>query len=437
MFRVGKAPLAGSAVALAKKSIAWGSCDWFVVKAFSRWLSKGVVNSWFDYREFIQQRRVLLNQEHARMTRNKTNEVVCPPERHIPIPPHELSHVFLSRLGESDRQKYREFLKLVEVTSQFEFFDIRRRIKRNFRLFSLGAAGEDYPSLQHRGLPSKPEMIDREQRFVTDFISLLKAAHYRLLTQAEWDMAVAEEFQLTMPVSVNWKCKDDTMLARYWEAHPDEREGLAESSDRVLVFHRGVGVAKMTGLFLSEKVDLLVEYGFTNPLTRFWKWILSAQHPASTAETREYLDQNEDWTTHKNRKVVQRRTLDRVMPDLLSVFKNFHKNIEIQEPTFQDMIILYRKADHQPKDPKGSRQSAALAKRNIFIKSFSDVPMADVELIFPEKTVFIKSVTKIQLTVTVLVAVFGAVASLIGVSKAPEHRNADVIARSELLPFQH
>lgn len=265
-----------------------------------------------------------------------------------------------------------------------------------------------------RDLPSKPEMIDREQRFLNDFVALLKAAHYRLLTQAEWDMAVAEEFQLTMPVSVNWKYKDDAMLARYWEAHRDERVGLAEMSDRVLVFHRGVGVAKMTGLFLSEKVDLIVEYGFTNPLARFWNWILRAQQIASNTETREYLDENEDWATHKNRKIVQRRTLDRVLPNLLSVLKNFHKSVEIQEPTFRDMIILYRKADHQPKDAKSSRQSAGLAMRNIFIKSFSDVPMADVELIFPEKTIFIKSVTKIQLTVMVFVAVFGAVASLIG-----------------------
>ena len=418
MFRVGRAhslPLAGGAVALAKDCIAAGSCNRATLQVFSRWLSGGSESSWFDYQDFVRQRWVRLNQERARMGKIKTSEVVCPPERYIPTPPHELSPVFLSRLGESDRQKYREFLKLVEATSQFEFLDIRRRIKRNFRLFSLGAAGEDYASLQDLDLPSKPEMIEREQRFVGDFILLLKAGHYRLLSQAEWNMAIAEEFQLTMPVSVDWNCKDDAMLSRYWEDHPEEREGVAEMSDRVLVFHRGVGVAKMRGLFLNEKVDLLVEYGFTNPVARLWNWIKGAKRLSGNTASKEQIGQNEEWVAHKNRKVVQRRTLDRVLPDFLSVLKNIHRHVEIQEPTFKEVIVLYRKAEHQPKDPQASRHSVALAKRNIFIKSFCDVPMADVELIFPEKTVFIKSVTRIQLTVTVLMAVFGALASLIGV----------------------
>ena len=352
------------------------------------------------------------------MTRDNTCDVVCPPERHIPVPPHELSQVFLSRLGEDDQQKYRELLKLMEAATQFEFLDIRRRIKRNFRLFSLGAAGEEYNSRLRRGLPKKLELLQREQRFVSDFLLLLKAAHYQLLTQAEWDMAVEEEFQLTMPVAVNWKHMDDALLTGYWSNHQDERRNLAEMLDRVLVFHRGVGVAKTAGLFLSEKVDLLVEYGITKPLSRLWNWIRRKSVDVATAEADKEPGEEEDWKKHKRRRVVPRRTLNRVLPDFLSVVKNVHRKVEIQEPTFKEMIILYRKADHRPKDPKGSRSSVALAKRNIFIKSFTDVPMADVELIFPDKKVFIKAVSKIQLAVTVVVALVGAMASLIGVSES-------------------
>ena len=45
-----------------------------------------------------------------------------------------------------------------------------------------------------------------------------------------------------------------------------------------------------------------------------------------------------------------------------------------------------------------------LAQRNIVVKSFTDVPMADVEMIFPEKKVFIKPFVLIQLVVTVVLA---------------------------------
>ena len=45
-----------------------------------------------------------------------------------------------------------------------------------------------------------------------------------------------------------------------------------------------------------------------------------------------------------------------------------------------------------------------MAQRNIVVKSFTDVPMADVEMIFPEKKVFIKPFVLIQLVVTVVLA---------------------------------
>lgn len=57
-----------------------------------------------------------------------------------------------------------------------------------------------------------------------------------------------------------------------------------------------------------------------------------------------------------------------------------------------------------------------MAQRNIVIKSFSDIPMADVEMIFPEKKVFIKPFVLIQLIVTVVLAVITVVSTLIQVT---------------------
>ena len=47
--------------------------------------------------------------------------------------------------------------------------------------------------------------------------------------------------QFTMPVEVNWSFMDTSLMKRFWDARPpEEQEGIAEMSDRVLVFHRGV-----------------------------------------------------------------------------------------------------------------------------------------------------------------------------------------------------
>ena len=53
-----------------------------------------------------------------------------------------------------------------------------------------------------------------------------------------------------------------------------------------------------------------------------------------------------------------------------------------------------------------------MAQRNIVVKSFCDIPMADLEMIFPEKKVYIKPFILIQLVVTIALAFFTIVSTL-------------------------
>ena len=43
-----------------------------------------------------------------------------------------------------------------------------------------------------------------------------------------------------MPVEVTWNKISDKLLKTFWAKHPMERQGLADISDRILVFHRGI-----------------------------------------------------------------------------------------------------------------------------------------------------------------------------------------------------
>lgn len=46
--------------------------------------------------------------------------------------------------------------------------------------------------------------------------------------------------QFNMPVEVTWNKISDKLLRDFWARHPAERQGLADISDRILVFHRGI-----------------------------------------------------------------------------------------------------------------------------------------------------------------------------------------------------
>lgn len=60
----------------------------------------------------------------------------------------------------------------------------------------------------------------------------------------------------------------------------------------------------------------------------------------------------------------------------------------------------------------------AMLQRNLVVKSFCDIPMADMEMIFPEKSVYIKPFILIQLVVTVVLAVFTILSTLVQVGSS-------------------
>lgn len=74
---------------------------------------------------------------------------------------------------------------------------------------------------------------------------------------------------------------DDSLLGTFWERQAQQQKQqkqqgqvmlgrplLPAFSDRLLVFHRGVGVATAPGLYLNQKLDLLLDYLLVQPFER-------------------------------------------------------------------------------------------------------------------------------------------------------------------------
>ena len=86
-----------------------------------------------------------------------------------------------------------------------------------------------------------------------------------MLSQREWQFAKSENFMFTVPVQVAWESLDSSMISRLFVRHPHLGLQAAQLARRVLVFHRGAGVAQMTSYFLEEKIDMLIDRLFTEP----------------------------------------------------------------------------------------------------------------------------------------------------------------------------
>jgi Protein of unknown function (DUF3754) len=167
---------------------------------------------------------------------------------------------------------------------------------------------------------------------------------------------------------------------------------------------------------------------------------------------------------HRNANCIQRVSLRLLMPSWRDVLRRLFKQCEIVEPTYKDIISVYRRAsaaaDAAPASAaslrmlrrrsravllhssRQSRRASASAhacrkvvekpsdkvlkadpsaaerfrrdQRGIVVKRFEELPVADLEIIFPDKTVGLKLIDKLTLYGTAVGAIVGACAAFFG-----------------------
>ena len=61
--------------------------------------------------------------------------------------------------------------------------------------------------------------------------------------------------------------------------------------------------------------------------------------------------------------MVQRRSLRSIMPDAGAVFQNFFKALDIQEPAFKNVVVLYRR--RVPDKPQRKSEYEPIREHNV------------------------------------------------------------------------
>ncbi|KMZ68410.1 hypothetical protein ZOSMA_23G00640, partial [Zostera marina] len=137
-----------------------------------------------------------------------------------------------------------------------------------------------------------------------------------------------------------------------------------------IIFRRGIGIDRTTDYFVMEKLDMIIG--------RLWGWILNVTRLRrilfKKPSIRPIRDPKKtDEITSEAEK--QDMFVERIRIENMELsWKNLTKSITIQEPTFDRIIVVYRQASIKEKTERG-----------IFVKHFKNIPMADMELVLPEK----------------------------------------------------
>jgi hypothetical protein len=335
----------------------------------------------------------------SRDARERTNNFIrIQHSAHIPVGMNFLRDAALEMIPEGDRGAVGDVIRMVRSLFHYGAMEKRDRVKKDFALANVKVGEEK--SVGYDGARLNPTAFEAASvDFVGEFCTTMADAEYTLLTQKEWELASAEDFLFTLPVRVDWSCHDKALLKTFLSKNPALAAGLPQFSERALVFKRGTGLAKAKGLFIMQKIEMLLSMLIKEPLLA----ILGQKQPvfvnANSSDSKKTFGDGKT-VEDRNASVIERLTLRRLMPNIFVLFRKLFSTLEIQEPTFKEVVLLYRMARPLDDDAAGPSGCGPL-----IIKSYVDIPMADLEMIFPEKTVSVKLQEMIQNGIAIVVAI--------------------------------
>ncbi len=277
---------------------------------------------------------------------------------------------------------------------------------------------------------SAEELLDRQRTFLATFLETMVRGNFNPLSEREYTRALAQSYVFDLPVDIRWTALDERMLPDLYtwlddgaQAVVRERLGLNQPSasslglaesfrDRVLVFHRGIEPDHTAGWFGLETLDILLSRALQLILLplRLLAWIFVSRSASShTAEPPADALWNAEST------VFTRRWLRRVNLHNQSLLRGLFDVSSLQEPALQRVICLFRL---RPEPAPGwiarlpvvrrfvnagrSPRSADDVDRTIHIKLFKHIPLADLEMIFPDSRIRMKPFDRAMLVLTAL-----------------------------------
>ncbi|XP_020246147.1 uncharacterized protein LOC109824038 isoform X2 [Asparagus officinalis] len=220
----------------------------------------------------------------------------------------------------------------------------------------------------------------------------MEKSNFKIITDEELEVAKSGQYLLNFPVKVDESKLDKDVFPRFFRDHP--HENLPAFSDKFIMFRRGIGIDHTTNIFFKEKINTIIFRIWMGFLTvTFLKRLFFKKKPKG-CKIADEASSVEDEDLHVERIRIENMRLS---------MKNLFGKVTLQEPTFERIIILYRHSANRK-----------IPRRAIFIKHFKNIPMADMELVLPEK--INPSLTPMDWIKFLITAVFGLVTLISSIS---------------------
>jgi hypothetical protein len=299
------------------------------------------------------------------MEKNKKEVIRLERESVIPILKPKLIMTLANLIEHSsDRADFLKLSKRIEYTIRawylLQFEDL-------MQLYSLFDPVHGAQKLEQQKLsPAETDVL--EQNFLTYLFQVMEKSNFKIASNEEIEVAHSGQYLLNLPISVDETKLDKNLLKTYFAEHPQEH--LPDFADKYIIFRRGIGIDRTTDYFVMEKVDMLI--------SRFWAWLLRKIRLDGVFLRKSSLNLTK--VQKKDEGIFAEDEPDDLFVERIRIenmeirVRNLMTKITIQEPTFDRIIVVYRRSS-----------TPASKDRGIYVKHFKNIPMADMEIVLPEK----------------------------------------------------
>ena len=351
-------------------------------------------------------------------------------ETYIPTALHRIAAALGQQLeDESEREDFGHLRRMLHSIYHFEYHRISQQLKRDYTAFSSDAHARDYAGSADPGTD-----VD-ELRFLKNFFRVMEAANFRPVTQQDIEFTEAHDYMFTLPIQIDWESMDGELLTKFIteELTPEQAERMPEFCKKILIFRRGVGIDRVKGFLILQKIDALVDELIFR-LAYFGKMLFrkggdpedvaaevreALETPISLSNPDDGVDLDEssagDGADAPLDPLAGRSAKSHIHPDRFVERVTLRSTMtgpswaltrtELQEPTFKEVIILFCS-----KEPVADDSGI---ERSLVIKAFRDIPMADLEVVFPDKRISMKPLDLIKLISTGVVGLVLVVGKLL------------------------
>lgn len=263
----------------------------------------------------------------------------------------------------TDRAEFLKLCKRVEYTIRawylLQFEDL-------MQLYSLFDPVHGAQKLEQQNF--SPHEIDvLEQNFLSYLFQVMEKSNFKIATDDEIEVAHSGQYLLNLPITVDDSKLDKKLLSKYFEDHP--YQNLPDFSDKYVIFRRGIGLDRTTDYFFMEKVDMLIGR-FWSKLLRITRLDKLFSRKSGRKNKKDPKKDDDIIPDADSADLIERKRLENMELSLRSLLTK----TTIQEQTFDRIIVVYRRASTKGKTDRG-----------IFVKHFKNIPMADMEIVLPEK----------------------------------------------------